>query len=397
VNYKIEDEKMAVVVQEVVGNTYKHYYYPHFSGVAQSYNFYPFAHMKSEEGFAVAAVGLGKYVVEGEKAYRFSPKYPTSEISSPKDQNQNTQVDFYAVDLNKKNVDFSEGDMAGLSKLNLGEAEHHGTLKHCASVYNPDRDMIIPGIDASGPRIINFANILKYNYIPLAQTIEAVLDVGKEAMGSPVEIEFAVDLNKDDDYRASFYVLQIKPLIGNALDYDIDMSELDRNKIILYSEKCMGNGIIQDIHDVIFVDNPVFDKNKTMEMKMEIDQLNQTMKKEDRKYILIGPGRWGTRDRFIGIPVNWPQISNAKVIVETSLDDYPLDASSGSHFFHNVTSMNVGYFSIQSEISESYVKWDVLNEQQVINRTKYFKHVYFKDPLVIRMDGKKRISVISIK
>ncbi|MFC2101217.1 PEP/pyruvate-binding domain-containing protein [Bacteroidota bacterium] len=397
VNYKIEDEKMAVVVQEVVGNEFNNYYYPHFSGVAQSYNYYPFAHMKPEEGFAMAAVGLGKYVVEGERSYRFSPKYPTTEISSSKDQNKNTQVEFYAVDLDKKNVDFSEGDMAGLSKLNLIEAENHGTLKHCASVYNPDRDLIIPGIDASGPRIINFANILKYNYIPLAQTIEAVLDVGKEAMGTPVEIEFAVDLNKDEDYKASLYILQIKPLLGNALDYDINLDELDKEKIIMFSEKCMGNGIIQDIYDVIFTDNSTFEKSKTIEMQMEIDQLNQIMKNENRNYVLIGPGRWGSRDRYIGIPVNWPQISNAKVIVETSLEDYPLDASSGSHFFHNVTSMNVGYFSVQPEVSNSYIKWDILEKRKDINKTKYFKHIRFDDPLVIRMDGKKRISVISLE
>lgn len=395
INYKIEDEKMAVVIQEVVGNQYGDYYYPHISGVAQSYNYYPVSHMQPEEGFAIMAVGLGKYVVEGEKAYRFSPKYPEIEINSPKDQYKNSQVEFFAVDMNKHELNLMEGDTAGLARLDIEAAERFGTLKHCASVYDPENDRIVPGLKFAGPRIVNFADILKYKYVPLAKAIETVLDVVKEAMGSPVEIEFAVDLTKDENNNASFYLLQIKPLIGNALDYNIDLKNIDSEKIVLLSEKGMGNGLISDIYDVIYVDYDSFDKSMTIKMADEIDALNEIMKKEDRKYILIGPGRWGTRDRWIGIPVNWPQISNAKVIVETSLEGYPLDSSSGSHFFHNVTSMNVGYFSVQPEISGSYIKWDVLNEQEMIQETQYFKHVRFKDPLSIKMDGRKRVSVIT--
>jgi len=395
INYKIEEEKMAIVIQEVVGNQYGNYYYPHISGVAQSYNYYPFGHMKPEEGFAVAAVGLGKYVVEGEKAYRFSPKYPATEINTPKDQLKNSQLKFFAVNLGKKDINLLEGDTAGLSYLDIDVAENHGTLRHLASVYDIDNQRIVPGLTMPGPRIINFANIFKYNYIPLAKTIEVVLDVVKEALGSPVEIEFAVDLNKDENMKASFYLLQIKPLIGNAQDYTIDMESIDRNEMVLFSEKGMGNGVINDITDVIFVDKDVFDKTKTMEMAAEIERLNKEMIASGRKYILIGPGRWGTRDRWIGIPVNWPQISNAKVIVETSYEDYPLDSSSGSHFFHNVTSMNVGYFSIQPEQSESFIAYDVLKSQALINGTQYFKHVRFEKPLTVRMDGRKRISVIT--
>lgn len=212
VNYKLEEEKMAVILQEAVGNNYGDYFYPHISGVAQSYNYYPFAHMKPEEGFAVTAVGLGKYVVEGEKAYRFSPQYPSTEINSPKDQFRNSQTKFFAIDLKKKKPDLLEGDTAGLAYLDIDDAEMHGNLKHCASVYDADNNMIYPGINRIGPRIVNFSNILKYNYIPLAKTIDTVLDVVKEAMGSPVEIEFAVDLNKDDDNKATFYLLQIKPM-----------------------------------------------------------------------------------------------------------------------------------------------------------------------------------------
>lgn len=395
VNYRIEQEKMAVVIQEVVGNQYDGVYYPHISGVAQSYNYYPFAHMKPEEGFAVIALGLGRYVVEGEKAFRFSPMYPTLEINSPKDQYKGSQVYFYAVDLQKKEVNLLEGEDAGLRKMDIYDAEMHGTLKHCASVYSVENDRITAGLRDGGPRVLNFADILKYNYIPLAKTVEVVLDVVKEALGSPVEMEFAIDLNKDDDNKASFYLLQIKPLIGNATDFHIDMEQIDRDQILLYSEKEMGNGLIDTISDIIFVDPDTFDKSKTVEMAAEIDILNAEMGKEGKSYVLIGPGRWGTRDRWIGVPVAWPQISHARVIVETSLEGFPLDASSGSHFFHNVTSMNVGYFCIQPELTNSFIRYDVLKSQKNLRKTSYFSIIHFDRPLSIKMDGKQRISVIT--
>lgn len=395
VNYRIEQEKMAVVIQEVVGNQYQDVYYPHISGVAQSFNYYPFSHMKPEEGFAVTALGLGRYVVEGEKAFRFSPLYPNLEINSPKDQYKGSQVHFYAVDLKKQDVNLLEGEDAGLRKLDIYDAEMHGTLKHLASVYSPENDRISAGLRENGPRVVNFADILKYNYIPMAKTIEVVLDVVKEALGSPVEIEFAIDLNKDENYKASFYLLQIKPLIGNIADFVIDMEQIRKDEILLYSEKEMGNGMIDTIDEVVFVDPDTFDKGKTVEMAEEIDKINSEMIKANKKYILIGPGRWGTRDRWIGIPVVWPQISNAKVIVETSLEGFPLDASSGSHFFHNVTSMNVGYFCVQPELSDSFIRYDVLKNQKNIRKTEYFSIAKFDVPLTVRMDGKKRISVIT--
>jgi hypothetical protein len=243
--------------------------------------------------------------------------------------------------------------------------------------------------------VVNFADIFKYNYIPLAKTIEVVLDVVKEALGSPVEIEFAVDLNKDSENRASFYLLQIKPLIGNATDYDVDLSKIMEDDILLYSEKEMGNGMIDNIHDVVYVDPETFDKSLTMEMAEEMDKINTEMIRQNRNYLLIGPGRWGTRDRWIGIPVAWPQISHAKVIVETSLEGFPLDASSGSHFFHNVTSMNVGYFCVQPEMSKSYIRYEILKAQKTVRKTKYFTIASFEKPLIIRMDGRKRISVVT--
>ncbi|MDA3942180.1 MAG: pyruvate, phosphate dikinase [Bacteroidetes bacterium] len=396
INYKIEEEKMAVVIQELVGHQYGDYYYPHVSGVAQSYNYYPFAHMEPEEGFAVAALGLGKYVVEGNKAYRFSPKYPGLDINSPKDQFKNSQLNFLAVDLKNTQPDLLQGDMAALVSLDIVEAEEHGTLRHCASVYNADNNTIYPGISKSGPRILNFANILKYNYTPLAKTLEVVLDVVKEALGTAVEIEFALDLNRDKQGRCSFFLLQIKPLLGSADDYVVDMESIEDKDIVLFSEKGMGNGLIRHIRDVIYINKEAFDKRYTEEMAEEIKKLNEAMAAAKRNYILIGPGRWGTRDKWIGIPVNWPQISQAKVIVETSFEDFPLDASSGSHFFHNVTSMNVGYFTVQPELSSSFINWEMLDQQPLQTETRFFKHIRFKQPLEVRMDGKKRISVITV-
>jgi hypothetical protein len=395
IDYKIEEEKMAVVIQEVVGNHFDHYFYPHLSGVGQSYNFYPFAHMKPDEGFAVAAVGLGRYVVDGNKAYRFSPQYPGTEINSTKDQFRNSQVSFYAVDLEKQNLDLLEGEMAGLAELDIEEAERHGTLTHCASVYNPDSDTMYPGLSKSGPRIVNFANILKYNYIPFAKTIEVVLALGKDAMGTAVEIEFAVDLKKDRKGRASFYILQIKPLISSSMECHINMEEEDPDSILLYSTQGMGNGTVDDITDVIYADLNRFNKSKTQEMAIEIERINQEMIDQKRKYVLIGPGRWGTRDRWIGIPVKWHMISNARVIVETSFDDFPLDASSGSHFFHNVTSMNVGYFSVQPELSDSFIQYDMLKDQKLISQGEFFNHVRFNKPMSIKMDGRKRIYLVT--
>jgi hypothetical protein len=397
VNFSIEDEKMAIVLQELVGNPFGQYFYPHISGTAQSYNYYPFSHMKPEDGFAVVAVGLGQYVMEGEKAYRFSPKYPDSDINTPKELLKSTQVNFYALNMkNDELLELKTGENATLCNLEISEAEKHGTISHSVSVYDMENDRIFPGLDTYGPRIVNFANILKYEHIPLAKAIELILDVGKEAMGSPIEIEFAVDLNKDENSRATFYLLQIKPLLGSAEDYQIDQQKLNKEDIVLLAEKSMGNGKIDDIQDVIYVDPDKFDKTRTCEMVAEIDRLNYRMRQEGRKYVLIGPGRWGTRDRFIGIPVAWPQISNARVIVEMNLEDFPLDASLGSHFFHNVTSMNIGYFTVQHSSVQDCIHWDILKKQRVVNKTSFFNHVRFNDPLTIVMDGKKRMSVIML-
>ncbi|MBN2614201.1 MAG: pyruvate, phosphate dikinase [Bacteroidales bacterium] len=396
IDYKLEDERMAVIIEEVVGNRYGNLFYPHLSGVAQSYNYYPFAYMKAHEGYALAAVGLGTYVVEGNMAYRFSPKYPGVEINAPKDQFKNSQVRFHAVDLKKKDLDLMEGEDAGLIVKDIDEAERMGTLKHCASVYNPDADIIYPGLSKQGPRIVNFANILKYNYVPLAQSLRLMLELGKEAMGTAVELEYAVDLNRDEDGRATLYILQIKPLISKDNEANVDMNKIDKDSLLLYTSKGMGNGLESRITDVVYVDPKKFNKSQTEEIAREIEQINNWFIEHKKNYILIGPGRWGTRDKWIGIPVRWPQISKARIIVETDLNNFPLDASSGSHFFHNVVSMNVGYFTVQSKNGDSFIQFDKFKGQKVMFEGEYFKHVRFKSPLKVMMDGKKGHYLIQV-
>ncbi len=395
INFKLEEEKMGVVIQEVVGTVHGDYFYPHVSGTAQSHNYYPVAHMEPEDGFALAALGLGHYVVNGEKAYRFSPAYPTLEVNSPLSQFKDSQVNFFALDMLRSDVDFvKEGSEANLKKLEISVAETDGVLKHLASVYDPENDRIDPGLSLPGPRILNFANILRFDYVPLAKAVQLILDVGKEALGSPVEIEYALDLDKAANNKPSFHLLQIKPMIGTGVEHIFNFDKIKKESMLIHAEKSMGNGKIDDIKNIVFVKKEAFDKLRTKEIAVEIEALNKKLGKKKLSFILIGPGRWGTRDPFIGIPVNWSQISNAKIIIETSMEDFPLDASLGSHFFHNVTSMNVGYFSIQHDSRTSFIDWEKMERQKVVEETEFLKLITFKKPLCVLMDGQKRVSAV---
>ncbi len=389
---RIEEQQMAIVIQELVGKNHNGLYYPHFSGVAQSYNFYPFANMQPEDGFSVIAFGLGMYVVNGENAYRFSPMYPQIQVLSFEDQIKYTQTYFYALDTDKKEYDLSKGAMETIKKVDIYDARSHNTLTHCVSVYDVNNLRLYPGANRQGPIVVNFPSILKTEYIPLADVLNYLLGVFEKSFGTPVEIEFAVDL----DEKPTFYLLQVKPLIKAVKDYSIDANKIIKEKTILYSEKIMGNGKIDYLRDIVFVKPDAFDNTKTNEMVNEISSINDTMVQQGKQYVLIGPGRWGTRDRFLGIPVTWPQISGAKVIVETDLDGFPLDASYGSHFFHNLTSLNIAYFSIMIG-DNSYLNLELLDSVNIIQENKYFKHIRFKKPFVIKMDGKKRLALIEIE
>ena len=395
VNYKIEEEKMAVILQHLVGQRVNDKFYPHISGVAQSYNYYPFSYMKPEDGFAVLCVGLGKYVVGGEKAWRFCPRYPKLEMNALADQIKDSQTHFYSLDLDNTNADLiANGEDAAMLRLPIKEAEEDGNLKHCASVYDYQYDQLVNDFSKKGPRIVNFSNILKYDYLPLAKSIELLLHLFKEAMGAPVEIEFAIDLDPNEDGKPTLYLLQIKPLIRIESHADISFEGLKEEDIWLRSAKGMGNGRLEYIQDVVFMNTEFFDRTQTVEMAREMEQINHYFENHQREYVLIGPGRWGTRDRFTGIPVYWSQISRVRVIVEMGLDAFPLDASLGSHFFHNVTSMNVGYFSVHQNSSKEWVDLDYLKKQEVVQQTKYFTHVKFDAPCVVLMDGKHQNAVV---
>jgi len=395
INYKIEEEKMAVILQPVVGHEHNQKFYIDISGVAQSYNYYPYSYMEPEDGFAVIAVGLGQAVVGGEKAFRFSPKYPALNNNSIQDQVRDSQRQFYAIDMSHNSFDLMTYDeMAAIRKYKISEAEKDGVLEHCASTYSSENDYITPGIGIPGTRVINFANILEYQHIPLSDTLMLLMKLFKQAMGSPVEMEFAIDLNPGENGWPTFYLLQLKPLIRREEDVEIELGSLSNSNLLLLSNKGMGNGRLSGIYDIVYVDVKNFDRTHTREIASEIAGINKTFSAINKQYVLIGPGRWGTRDEYTGIPVNWANINNAKVIVEIGLPHFPLDASLGSHFFHNVTSMNVGYFSVPDINSTNFVKFDILEKQELIWEGKYVKHVRFKNELEILMDGRKRTAVI---
>ncbi len=395
IDYKIEEEKMAVIIQEVVGHEYNGKHYPHISGVSQSYNYYPVAYMEPEDGFSVTAVGLGMYVAGGENAFRFCPKYPTLNSTSLRDQIRESQRHFYALDMTKTTFDLvTDGENAAVRRCRIKEAEADGTLEMSVSTYNMENDDIVPGMPFPGPRIVDFANILKYHSIPLSDTLQLLLKLFKEAMGAPVEMEYAIDLTPGENGLPTFYLLQIKPLIRCEEEVSIEQVTLEQDNLLLYAERGMGNGRITHIRDVVYVEPHQFSTLITKEIAHEISQFNKKFEEENKEYVLVGPGRWGSNDHFTGIPVYWAGISKARVIVEMGLHNFPLEGSLGSHFFHNVTSMNVGYFSIPHNSKTSFINMDILSRQETIRHTGYIRHVRFEEPLAIMMDGRKRQAVI---
>jgi CheY-like chemotaxis protein len=396
ISFKVGEEKMAVLLQRVVGNQFQQKrFYPHFSGVAQSYNYYPVSYLQPGDGIAVIGFGLGKYVVDGEKAWRFCPKYPKIDFIAQSDFLKETQVEFYALNMEACDIDLLEGSDATLVRMNIHDVEEDGTLEYCASVWDSQKGGIKTGIDQEGPKIMNFASILKHNHFPLAQTLEGLLENIKSAMGMPVEIEFAVDLNaKKEEGKPFVYLLQIKPLLRDLKEFDLDLEGIDKRDLLLYTKRAMGNGTIDDLRDVIYVDPQTFDRSKTVKMVSELESLNRKLKEDERDYILIGPGRWGSRDRWLGVPVRWAQISNARIIVEVGLEDIHIDSSLGSHFFHNITSKNIGYFDIPYGSDEDFIDWEWLKARPVADKTEYFTHVHLESPMIAKMDGRAGVSVV---
>jgi CheY-like chemotaxis protein len=394
IDYTIGEERMGILIQNAVGNSFAGRFYPHVSGVAQSYNFYPVSYLQPGDGIALLGFGLGKYVVDGEKAWRFCPKHPRMDFIAQDDLLRETQTEFYALDMEEKDLDLSQGSTVTLARLGISEAEGDDTLRHCTSVWDEQSGSISTGSESRGPRIVNFADLLKHDYFPIAQLLDALLGIIKGSMGTPVKIEFAIDLKEHENGKPSLYLLQVKPLLGNLDDFSFDTADIDRKDLLLYSARAMGNGVISDINDIVYADPRAFDRGKTVEMARELEKLNDAMKREGRRYVLIGPGRWGSRDPWLGIPVRWPQISNARIIVETDIPEFRVDSSLGSHFFHNITSKNIGYFHIPLGSTEEFIDWEWLEMQPIVGRTEHFVHIRTEEPLVAKMDGRKSISVI---
>lgn len=391
------EDRMSIVLQSLVGNRYDCYYYPQISGVAGSYNFYPVGHMKPEDGFAIIALGLGVYVVEGRSGHRFSPVYPHIDFGSTDNLISGSQIQFYAVDMNRSVLDFDEmGEKAGLSLLDVSISEEHGTLNHCASVYDYENDRFNSDLRTAGPRVVDFADILKYGYLPLADMLNDILQKLSSLTGSPVEIEFAIDTCRKQNICPSLYLLQVRPLSGEKLGYSIRKNSISSDKCLLYSQTSLGNGRISNLTDVVMINIDAFDKYKTEEMVKEVDFFNRLQVSNDRSYIIIGPGRWGTRDKSLGIPVTWSQICNAKIIVETGMNCFPLDASLGSHFFHNITVMKVGYIAVSNSKKDEFINWNAFKENmKCVQKLRYFSLLRAEHPLIVELDGRNKQALIT--
>jgi len=396
INNKLEEEKMAVLIQRVAGNQYDEYFYPNLSGVGQSYNFYPTSFLKNIDSIVSIAIGLGKTVVEGKNVYRFAPEYPKHDIISQDDLMGNSQRDFYAINLDQDVISDEKDEDANISKLRIRDGEKHGSLDQILSVWDYRNNRIVEDLNVKGPKVVTFTNILKYNSFPLAKVSKEILEIGEKAMGVPVEIEFAVNLNKNTkkNIKPTFYVLQIRPLNIKIEETEINSENIDKNDLLLHTKHGMGNGIIDNIKNIVYLSPSKFDRIKTIEMKQEIAKLNNLMKNRKRKYILIAPGRWGSRDRFLGIPVKWHEINYAKIIIEAGMDGFNVDPSQGSHFFHNLISMNVGYFTVPYKSKGNFIDWNWLQNQQIIYSGFFFTITESSNPYLVKMDGKKGISFI---
>ena len=397
----IDQEKMAIVLQEVVGQNYGDRCYPHFSGVTRSLNFYPIGNEKPEDGFASIALGLGKYIVDGNRTLRFSPRHPHNilQISTLDFALKETQTQFYALDLQSMHSEqFSTDDAYNLLKLHVKEAEKDGTLQYIASTYDVQDQVLLEGYyPGPGRKVITFSGILQHDVFPLAAILNTILKMGREEMGRPVEIEFAVNLNKADNKKVSgqFYLLQLRPIVDNKTMIEEDLRLVSKTNCLLQSSHALGHGIINDVYDIIYVKTSEFNASNNLLIAAEIGKINERMVAEDRNYILVGPGRWGSADRWLGIPVKWPHISNARLIVESGLKNYRIEPSQGTHFFQNLTSFGVGYFTINSFIEgEGVFDEEFLRSRSAIFETEFLRHVRFTDPLIIKIDGKKGLGVV---
>lgn len=394
---RIEEEKMAILIQQLVGEQHGDAFYPTISGVAQSYNFYPISYMKPEQGVVSLALGFGKKVVGGEQVYRFSPAYPKMPppYASPTEFLRSSQHEFYALDLISPEQQLTTDDGCTYREFDLRRAEQDGVLPYIASTYSFEDDVISDTVMVKGPRVVSFAPILKYNLIPLADIINDLLQLNKHSFGSDVEIEFAVNIPLDKRKKAEFYMLQVRPLVVGKESEEVKIEGHKREDMICESRHTIGNGIYNDLYDIIYVDRNSFEITKTKIIALEIDELNKQLNKEGRKCIIIGFGRMGTSDPSLGIPVNWSQMSQAKVVVEADIESLAVEPSLGSHFHHNLTSLKMGYLHIGTRYDKGeYVDWDWLDEAPVYSRTPHVKLIRTDRPVQVKIDGRSRSGVL---
>ena len=391
----IDQEKMAVILQEVVGKQYGDHFYPNFSGVLRSINYYPLGYEKSEEGIASLALGLGKYIVDGGQTLRVSPYHPTQvlQTSDMEIALRQTQTQFYALDMKRVGVDFKVDDGFNILKLKVKDAENDGALNFIASTYDANDRVIRDGLYDGGRKIVSFNGVLRHGVFPLPELLKLSMHNGADSMRRPVEIEFACTLN--DDRTGEFYLLQIRPIVDSKQVLDQDIMTIPDDKCLLRSHNSLGHGVSDDIVDVVYVktdenftasDNPV--------VAMEVERINKKFLADGKNYVLVGPGRWGSSDSWLGVPVKWPHISAAKLIVETTLKNYSVDPSQGTHFFQNLTSFGVGYFTIDENKGMGFFRKEILDAMPAVEETPHVRHVRFSKPLHIMMDGMKQEGLV---
>jgi CheY-like chemotaxis protein len=394
--YRLEEEKMAVIIQRIVGQTHGNRFYPDFSGVARSHNFYPTPPLKSADGVVAAALGLGRTVVDGNTCLRFSPKYPRHLVafSSVDDVLRNSQREFYALDLERSPLenDREEGDE--LSRYGLHVAEQDGTLASLASTYSPDNDVVYDGIGRPGVRLVSFAPILKHQVYPLAAVLEELLELGSLGTSSPVEIEFAGNVAPTNGEQPEFAVLQMRPLALSSEGEELEIGDVLSSQLICRSNSVLGNGSVTDVRDVVLVEHEKFDRARSREVSEHVARFNAELQKRATPYLLIGVGRWGSTDPYLGIPVAWSQIAGARVIVEAGFRDFKVTPSQGTHFFQNLTSCNVGYFTVNPEAGDGFIDWEWLSARPAHAENPPVRHLRFDAPLVIKMVGHKGVGVI---
>jgi hypothetical protein len=392
----IDEEKMGIILQEVCGNRHGDIFYPTFSGVARSINYYPIGSEKAEDGIANVAFGLGKLIVEGGMSLRFCPKIPKKilQLSSPEAALRDTQKEFRALDLNIDSFVPSTDDGVNIPRIDIKDANNDGAMKYLASTYDQVNNVLRDGILQPGMRVITFSNILQNKSFPLADILSTLLELGQREMNNPIEIEFAVNLETPAGTPKIFNFLQIRPIVHTDETYNINLDNVKKERTIIFSESALGHGIFKGIHDIVYIKPESFNAAQNKDTVTIIENLNSEFLKQAAGYVLIGPGRWGSTDPWLGIPVKWQQISAARIIIESGLKNYRIDPSQGTHFFQNLTSFRVGYFTINPFINEGYYDVDYLNNMNVVYEDKVIRHVRFEKPLEIFVDGKKHKGAI---